>query len=69
MKQQNKSDKNKNSKRRSLKIDGVYAGDFGHDLITSMVNIPPSPSDPNGSYTGKPMDPFAVPVQDADDLF
>lgn len=25
-------------------------------------------SDPNGSYTGKPIDPNEVPVQDADDL-
>ena len=25
-------------------------------------------SDPNGSYTGKPLDKFEKPVQDADDL-
>lgn len=24
--------------------------------------------DPNGSYTGRPKDPYEVPVQDADDL-
>ena len=29
---------------------------------------PPSPTDPQGSYTGKPMDPRERPVQDADDL-
>lgn len=25
-------------------------------------------ADPNGSYTGKPLDKFEKPVQDADDL-
>ena len=29
---------------------------------------PPSPTDPQCSYTGKPMDPEDTPVQDADDL-
>ncbi len=24
--------------------------------------------DPNGSYTGRPMDPYEKPIQDADDL-
>lgn len=28
----------------------------------------PSPADPNGSYTGKPLDPHETPTQDADDL-
>ena len=26
------------------------------------------PTDPNGSYTGRPADPYEKPVQDADDL-
>ncbi len=26
------------------------------------------PFDPMGSYTGRPMEPYEVPVQDADDL-
>lgn len=26
------------------------------------------PSDPQGSYTGRPTDPYEKPVQDADDL-
>lgn len=30
--------------------------------------ILPLSFDPMGSYTGVPMDPLAVPVQDADDL-
>lgn len=25
-------------------------------------------TDPNGSYTGRPKDPFEKPIQDADDL-
>ncbi len=25
-------------------------------------------TDPNGSYTGRPTDPYEKPVQDADDL-
>lgn len=25
-------------------------------------------TDPQGSYTGRPADPYEVPVQDADDL-
>ena len=29
---------------------------------------PPSPMDPQGSYTGQPLDPMEKPVQDADDL-
>ena len=30
--------------------------------------IPPSDTDPDGSYTGKPREENSVPVQDADDL-
>jgi hypothetical protein len=28
----------------------------------------PIETDPNGSYTGRPENPFEIPVQDADDL-
>lgn len=34
----------------------------------STENDLQSPFDPNGSYTGKPLDPKEKPVQDADDL-
>ncbi len=34
----------------------------------TLTPEPPSPTDPQGSYTGKPMDPLERPVQDADDL-
>ncbi len=33
-----------------------------------VTDIPPSPTDPQGSYTGKPMEMGEKPVQDADDL-
>lgn len=31
-------------------------------------SLEPSPLDPQGSYTGVPMNPGEIPVQDADDL-
>lgn len=31
-------------------------------------NAAVSPTDPNGSYTGRPVDPKEKPVQDVDDL-
>lgn len=37
-------------------------------VINRMIQTPPSPTDPNGSYTGKPMKRGEKPVQDADDL-
>lgn len=37
-------------------------------LVQSIVNIPPSKTDPQGSYTGNPLDENERPVQDADDL-
>ncbi|MEM1484890.1 hypothetical protein V6615_08395 [Oscillospiraceae bacterium PP1C4] len=37
-------------------------------LVEHMIAIPPSRTDPNGSYTGRPMCSSEVPVQDADDL-
>lgn len=37
-------------------------------LVTDMINLPPSDTDPQGSYTGNPLNENEVPVQDADDL-
>ncbi|MEF9969977.1 MAG: hypothetical protein RR867_01860 [Ruthenibacterium sp.] len=37
-------------------------------IVRAILAIPPSETDPNGSYTGKPCDENAVPQQDADDL-
>ena len=36
--------------------------------VSRIVSTPPSRFDPDGSYTGKPMDTHEKPVQDADDL-
>ncbi len=33
------------------------------EKITKKIN-----TDPQGSYTGRPEDPYEIPVQDADDL-
>lgn len=33
-----------------------------------MASQPSSPTDPDGSYTGRPTNPWERPVQDADDL-
>ena len=37
-------------------------------IMREIANQPPSPTDPNGSYTGNPVDKHEQPVQDADDL-
>lgn len=37
-------------------------------IAREIANQPPSPTDPNGSYTGKPADKSEKPIQDADDL-
>lgn len=37
-------------------------------VVRSIVLQPPSTTDPNGSYTGRPRDGAERPVQDADDL-
>lgn len=36
--------------------------------VAALVQRGPSPTDPSGSYTGKPLHPGETPVQDADDL-
>lgn len=38
------------------------------NAVRPFIDIPPSRMDPNGSYTGRPTEYGAVPVQDADDL-
>lgn len=38
------------------------------DAVDAIENTPPSATDPQGSWTGLPADPYEVPVQDADDL-
>ncbi len=38
------------------------------DPVKKIVAQGPSSTDPQGSYTGKPMDEDDIPVQDVDDL-
>ncbi len=38
------------------------------NTVASIIYGPPSKFDPQGMYTGKPMDESDQPVQDADDL-
>ncbi|MGN0597866.1 MAG: hypothetical protein ACI4J1_11140 [Ruminiclostridium sp.] len=33
-----------------------------------IISFEAAKSDPNGSYTGKPINPYEKPVQDVDDL-
>lgn len=39
-------------------------------LWNNVIAAAPAPivTDPNGSYTGRPADPYEKPIQDADDL-
>ena len=39
------------------------------DLVPEIFAQQPSLTDPQGSWTGRPMNEFDVPVQDADDLY
>ena len=38
------------------------------DAVQKIMDTPPSFTDPQGSWTGVPLDPCEEPVQDADDL-
>lgn len=38
------------------------------EVVKTFVDKHSIKTDPNGSYTGKAADPYAVPVQDQDDL-
>jgi hypothetical protein len=41
---------------------------MGSKLKKLLKDVNGSKTDPQGSYTGKPLNPNEVPVQDADDL-
>lgn len=38
------------------------------DRVKHIISMKSAETDPNGSYTGVPENPFEKPVQDADDL-
>lgn len=40
----------------------------GDELTIDYRDLQADRTDPQGSYTGCPVDPYEVPVQDADDL-
>lgn len=44
------------------------AARIGNPTVRAIVLQLPSGTDPNGSYTGKPLNETEKPVQDADDL-
>lgn len=37
-------------------------------IVQQIVQQLPSSTDPQGSWTGRPMEEYELPVQDADDL-
>ena len=39
-----------------------------HWVVEELVEMQSSQTDPFGSYTGVPVNPYETPVQDADDL-
>ena len=41
---------------------------FPGSVNSENQEVPVIHTDPNGSYTGRPLDPNELPVQDADDL-
>ena len=41
---------------------------FPEAVNSENQEVPVTHTDPNGSYTGRPLDPDEVPGQDADDL-
>ena len=51
-------------KRHRSEMSWVYA------IRNNPIQSDPAPivTDPNGSYTGRPTDPYDKPIQDADDL-
>ena len=49
-------------KKKRIPVTNV----FPEAGIMNAVGIPTA--DPQGSYTGRPSDPYEQPVQDADDL-
>ena len=55
------------AKKRTPKPDGRRQARVER-VVRRMACQPPSPTDPQGSYTGQPLDPMEKPVQDADDL-
>lgn len=58
--------KQKNKAKQNQNMDSFPLNQF--NTVQSIINQGPSKDDPNGSYTGKPLNRFEEPVQDSDDL-
>lgn len=56
--------KNKKNKETQNRISNPNV----RDIVESYVDEETLKTDPNGSYTGKNLVPFEMPIQDADDL-
>lgn len=59
----NNNNNNNNKKKRNI----AETNQKVRDVINEATNMD-SRFDPNGSYTGQPLEPGEIPVQDADDL-
>ena len=53
-----------NMKKHQFDLNIGYPG----SVNSENQEVPVIHTDPNGSYTGRPLDPDEIPVQDADDL-
>lgn len=54
--------------KKSKKVQTNSAACLEDPTVRAIVMQLPSATDPNGSYTGKPLNENEIPVQDADDL-
>ena len=48
--------------------DIVEMNENDFPILQSILHMGPSKSDPDGMYTGRPMNIHETPVQDSDDL-
>ncbi|WP_295764308.1 hypothetical protein [uncultured Oscillibacter sp.] len=49
-------------------MEGRRQSDKPMEKAKEMSRFTAAKTDPMGSWTGRPLDPYEVPVQDADDL-
>ena len=51
-----------------MPVEKHRKGDTPMDKARELSQFTAAKTDPQGSWTGRPLDPYEVPVQDADDL-
>lgn len=54
--------------KKNIRPQQEAAARIEDPVVREIVMQLPSGTDPNGSYTGKPLNEWERPVQDADDL-